>query len=207
MPNEYARGLDELRVGVSSTLEESGHARTVWTIDRFDAEDVEWLARKMEVTPYFNFELADFKRHGVPSYKTTEFGNLLTTAGLNRLTSLLIGGGGQAMTNTATRIGVGNGTTAAAVGDTNLSGASKWFQIMSATYPQQSNGVVTLQAAFASGDGNFAWDEFGIDIGTPTVTSSATVAALLFNHKVAAGAQGTKAAGQVWTATATVTFS
>ena len=58
-------------------------------------------------------------------YETiTAPGNLLTTAGLNRLTSLMIGAGGQAATNTATRLGVGNSATAAAVGQTDLQAAA-----------------------------------------------------------------------------------
>lgn len=153
----------------------------------------------------------DFERLGIEPYETTVVANnLLTTAGLTRLTSLLTAGGGQALTNTSCRIGVGNGSGSAAVGDTDLSAsagsANRWFQIMDATYPSTSAGVVTFRSTFASADGNFAWNEWGLDIGTPTVTSSNTVNATLFNHKTSI-AQGTKASGQVWTATATVTFS
>lgn len=136
-------------------------------------------------------------------------GNLLTTAGLNRLTSLLIGGGGQALTNTACRIGTGNSTTAAAVGQTDLQAAAgsgnRWFQPMDATYPQQSNGVATFKATFGGSDGNYVWAEWGIDIGAPTVTAGNTVNALLLNRKVQA--MGEKVSGSTWTVTATVTIS
>ena len=136
-------------------------------------------------------------------------GNLLTTAGLNRLTSLLIGAGGQALTNTACRIGSGNSNTAAAVGQTDLQAAAgssnRWFQPMDATYPQQANGVATFKATFGTADGNYVWSEWGIDVGAPTMTAGSTVGALLMNRKVQA--MGEKVSGAIWTVTATVTVS
>lgn len=132
-------------------------------------------------------------------------GNQLTTAGLTRITSLINGAGGQALTNTATRIGVGNGTTAFAVGNTDLAGASKYFMTMDATYPSTSAGVITARATFASGVANFAWEEWGLDIGTPTVSAGSTVNATLVNRKVTA--MGTKASGASWVFTTTITLS
>lgn len=148
--------------------------------------------------------------YGVKPFDVVELeGNLLTTAGLGRLTSLLTGGGGQALTNTAVRLGVGDGAGTAAVGDTDLSALAgsthRWFQIMDATYPSVAGAVVTFKSTFATGDGNFAWNEWGLDVGTPTVASGNTVNALLFNHKTSA-ALGTKASGS-WALTVTVTFS
>jgi hypothetical protein len=134
-------------------------------------------------------------------------GNLLTTAGIGRIATLLNAGTGNLITTTTARVGVGNGVGTAAIGDTDLSASAgstnRWFQTCTVTTP---SNVLTFAATFASADGNFAWNEFGIDIGTATVTSAATVNAVLLNHKTSI-AQGTKASGQVWTATATVTFS
>lgn len=135
--------------------------------------------------------------------------NLLTTAGLGRLTSLLIGGGGQALTATATRLGVGDSSTAATVADTDLGAAAgathRQFYVMDATYPTQSAGVLTCKSTFASGDANFAWAEWCIDVGTPTVSNGTTVNALMLNHRIAA--LGTKSSGASWALTATVTIS
>jgi hypothetical protein len=134
-------------------------------------------------------------------------GNLLTTAGIGRIVTLLNAGTGNLITTTTARVGVGNGVGTAAIGDTDLSAAAgsanRWFQTCTVTTP---SNVLTFAATFASADGNFAWNEFGIDIGTATVTSGNTVNAVLLNHKTSI-AQGTKASGQTWTATATVTFS
>lgn len=135
--------------------------------------------------------------------------NLLTTAGLSRLTSLLIGGSGQALTATATRLGVGDSSTAATVADTDLGAAAgsthRQFYIMDATYPTQSGGVLTCKSTFASADANFVWAEWLIDIGTPTVANGTTVNATVLNHKIAA--LGTKASGAAWSLTATVSIS
>lgn len=136
-------------------------------------------------------------------------GNLLTTAGLGRITSLIIGGGGQAVTNTAARLGVGNSSTAAAVGQTDLQAAAgssnRQFKTMDATYPQQSAGVITFRSTFGTTLANFAWNEWGIDVGTPTVSDGTTVAALLLNRAVQS--LGTKTSAGTWVATATITLS
>jgi hypothetical protein len=77
---------------------------------------------------------------------------------------------------------------------------------MDATYPSVSAGVITFKSTFASADGNFAWNEWGIDVATATVASGTTVGACLLNHKTSA-ALGTKASGSSWAFTATITLS
>lgn len=152
---------------------------------------------------------ADFAEFGIhPDDMSEADGNLLTTAGLTRLTSLLTAGGGQALTATSGRIGVGNSSTAAAVGQTDLQAAAgstnRWFQVLDNSTPTVAAGVITLRATFATGDGNFVWAECGTDIGTPTVTSGNTVNAVLLNRFVQA--LGTKASGS-WVLTETITFA
>lgn len=172
------------------------------TVDKFDRDQVAYVRRK---TGLLEPEHAALLSYTKPYESVTVEGNLLTTAGLNRLTSLVIGAGGQALSATAVRLGVGDDTTAAAVGDTDLStGTNQYYRVMDATYPQQSNGVMTFKASFQDADANFAWQCWGVDVGTPTVTSGGTVNALLFNRKVAS--LGTKASG-VWVLTATITLS
>lgn len=165
-----------------------------------------------ELTEYLGYEpnSADYARLGIKPDDTAEADrNLLTTAGLNRITNLIIGGGGTAFTNTTGRTGVGNSTTAAAVGQTDLQASSgssnRWFQVADSSYPQQANGVLTMKSTFASADGNFAWEEWCWDIGTATVSSGATVSANMLNRKVAS--LGTKASGASWVFTTTVTLS
>ena len=129
--------------------------------------------------------------------------NLLTTAGLNRITSVLIGTSTGTLDATRVRLGVGDSSTAAAVGDTTL-GSSQYFRVMDATYPQQANGVITFKASYGDSDANFAWNCWGVDLGTATVTSGSSVNTPLVNRKVSS--LGTKSTG-TWVLTVTITFS
>jgi hypothetical protein len=177
-------------------------------VDKWGEDKTEWVKNKSGL---LNPVAAEFIKLNVkPDATVDREGNLLTTAGLTRLTSLLTAGGTQALTNTSARIGVGDGAGTAAIGDTDLGAAAgsthRWFQIMDATFPSAAGAVLTLKSTFATGDGNFAWNEWGIDVGAPTVTSANTVNALLLNHKTSA-ALGTKSAGTAWAFTVTVTFS
>ncbi len=136
-------------------------------------------------------------------------GNLLTTAGLVRLLNLLIGTAAtQAFDATHTRIGVGNGSTAAAVGDTDLSASAgstnRWFQLVSGAGSVTTGPPtkVSFSATFGTSDGNFAWQEFTVDQGT---ASGNTVTAPMLNRKVQS--LGTKVAGSTWTMTVEITLT
>ncbi len=151
-----------------------------------------------QMAQHFTPEVAEF-----PS-------NILTTAGLTRLMSLLTATGGtQAITATSARLGAGNGSVATAVGDTDLSAtagsANRWFQIMDASYPQIAAGVLTAKVTFGASDGNFVWNEWCLDVGAPTVTSSAVVNACMFNRRVVS--MGTKANPAIWSLTITITIA
>jgi hypothetical protein len=204
--SDRARGVELAHVGAGMHADDSIRWHPALRVDKYDDEQTDWVSRKSGVVSPLG---TDFEALRVKPYEVTEVaGNLLTTAGLQRLTNLLIGAGGQALTNTAARIGVGNSSTAAAVGQTDLQAAAgstnRWFQPMDATFPTAVNGVVTLRSTFATGDGNFVWAEVGTDIGTPTVTAGNTVNATLLNRFVQA--LGTKASGS-WVLTETITIS
>jgi hypothetical protein len=130
-------------------------------------------------------------------------GNLLLIGGVSLLWELAIGnravGALEYLNNANARIGVG--TSATAEVDTNTSLTSGVFKAMDATYPQHTDSTgtsgsktITFRSTFASADANQAWAEWGIDNGTR-----------LLNRKVAAN--GTKASGQTWQFTVTVTIA
>lgn len=183
---------------------DSGHGYTVWTIDRWDAEATAWVRQRLGGRQP---EALDFDALRVAPYFTSAIeGNLITNAGWTRLMNLLTNQGAtQALDATHARIGAGNGSTAEAYTDTDLSAAAgsanRWFQLVSGAGTLGTR-TLAFSATFGTSDGNFAWGEFGIDFGT---ASGNTVTAPLFNRKVSS--QGTKASGQTWTATATITFS
>lgn len=176
------------------------------TVEKFDEDQT---TTAIERTGLARPTAADFAALGMAPREVVETGpNLITTNGLNRVMNLLIGSG-QAATATAARIGVGDGSTAANAADVDLAAAAgsthRYFMTMDATFPSVSGAVATFKATFGSSDGNFAWAEWCIDIGTPTVTAGTTVNAVMLNRKVASN--GTKSSGTSWVATATVTLS
>jgi len=141
------------------------------------------------------------------SYETVESdGNLLTTAGLARITSLITAGGGQAWDTTRTRIGVGDTATAANVADTDLGAAAgsthRQFQTADNSTPTTSNGVITVRATHGTSVSNFHWQEWCIDNGTANGT---TVTATMMNHKITD--LGTKTSAASWVFTVTVTLA
>jgi len=146
-------------------------------------------------------------------YEIVESINLLLYGGASCLWECLIGNGtasaGQALTyfnNAQAAIGVGDSATAAAAGQTDLQAATnKLRKAMVATYPQHTDGVIVgaativYQSSFGSAEANWAWAEWGL-------FNSATLATgRMFDRVVAAN--GTKASGSVWTATATLSLA
>lgn len=135
-----------------------------------------------------------------------EPGNILMNAGIARLGSLLIGGGGQAYDATHTAIGAGDTNTAAAASQTDLAAtvnaANRWVQLVDST-PAFASQVLTCVATFATGNGNFAWAEWAI--GQNTSSAAAAITAPMLNRKVAA--LGTKTSAAAWAFTTTITIS
>ncbi|MET8334378.1 hypothetical protein [Streptosporangium canum] len=186
------------------TATDTGRATTLWQVHRWNADQTAWVQRH---TGLIAPQAADFTRLNVDPYDTSEIlGNLVTNAGWTRLMNLLTNQGAtQALDATHVRIGVGDSSTAEAYTDTNLLGTNKWFQPVGGAGTLGTR-TLAFSATFGTADGNFAWNEFGLDVTSGTAAASNTVGALLFNRK-AGIAQGTKASGQTWAATATLTFS
>lgn len=175
-------------------------------IDKYDEGVVE------ELTQFLGYEPkgADFERLRIkPNDQAEAKGNALENAGLTRITTLIIGGGGLAYTATTGRIGTGDSTTAFDATHTDLQAASgsthRYFMTLDATYPQVSVGVITSRATFGTADGNYAWQEWCWDVTAATVAAGTTVGTTMLNRKVAS--LGTKASGASWVFTTTITLS
>lgn len=208
---DLARAFDRLGVTAGTPLTDGGFGTTHWRVDRWDAEQTRYAQHRLDLPRRgtgSRVDALDFELLEIAPYDTSLVaGNLITNAGWTRLMNLLTNQGAtQALDATHARIGVGNSNTAEAYADTDLGASAgssnRWFQLVSGAGTLGTR-TLSFSATFASGDGNFAWNEFGLDFGT---ASGNTVTAPLFNHK-AGIAQGTKASGQTWTATATITFS
>jgi hypothetical protein len=135
-------------------------------------------------------------------------GNLLTTAGLARISSLIVGAGGQAAANGSCGLAVGTASTAATVADVAL-GTALYAQTADAGFPSFSNGIITIQATFGTAVGNGAWAEWGWVDAASFASGSGVVSTLgtspvLINHKITS--LGTKVSGSSWVFVATVTL-
>lgn len=190
-------------------------------VEKFDASDIKQYRKRGRIERALFQEdengirvaRAHLVRVGIKPYEVVEsVGNLLTTAGVTRVWNLTGNQGAtQAYDNTHTRIGVGNTANAAgteAAADTDMAGASKYYNLVDSGAGVGGPIITTNQlkyvSTFATGNGNFAWNEWGIDNGT---AGGATVTAPLLNHKIVSGGLGTKTSSASWAFTVTVTLS
>ena len=120
----------------------------------------------------------------------------LTTAGIKFLSQAAIGQG-TVFNNANARLGVGNGTTAFAIGQTDLQGASKLRKAMDAGYPTVTAPKVTFKSTFAQSEANFAWNEWGI--------FNAATGGVMLNRVVESN--GTKQSNQTWVLEVEITFA
>lgn len=131
-------------------------------------------------------------------------GNLLVTVGALLMWQALAGAAPTYFNAANAHLGVGDSSTAAAIGQTNLQAATnKLRKPMDAGWPDvgtadglDADNKIQFKASFATGDANWAWNEWGV-----------------FNH-VTAGSMlsrkveslGTKASG-TWTLTVTLSLA
>lgn len=142
-------------------------------------------------------------------------GNVLTRGGASIQWQTLIGNGtttaGQELTyfnNAQAAIGVGDSTTAAADTQTELqAGTNHLRKAMDATYPLHTDSDsaagakdIVFRSTFATGDANFAWQEWIIKNST---TAGATGRTL--NRKVES--LGTKTSAATWVLTITLSLA
>lgn len=153
-------------------------------------------------------------------------GNLLVNTGLTVIVKLLNAAGATSYYPLAnngstnnTVCGVGATSTAATTADTALGAdntSNAYYQGMDATYPSVTTpATVNGQCTYASGNANFAWNEWCWATGAGAVTPGthlsvifATGASInMINHKVPASSLGTKASGASWVFSTTIVFS
>lgn len=121
----------------------------------------------------------------------------LLNAGLDAIAGRLISDSAvQEFDATNAYLAVGNGTAVFSAAHTDLQGGSKFRKGMEATYPQRTANVITFRSLFATGDANFAWEEWGV--------ANASSGAVLLNRKVES--LGTKVNTQAWQLTAEITI-
>jgi hypothetical protein len=218
--DRMAGAADRLMVGVATAGGDFAGVRTDFQVERWDAEQTEWARKRLIAEQWYNpgTELTPriFGELGVKPYSVTiDYDcNLIVQ---NGWIALLGGVAGTTMSPkfgaANGRVGVGTSVTAAAyaqttlVGDTGGASTTSYFKLVSGA-PTISTGstppTLVFSAVFGTAVANFAWNEFGTDAGTADSVSNATTGGTFFNRGVSS--QGTKAAGQTWTATETISF-
>lgn len=181
---------------------------------RREGRDEAALTRRENVT----IHPETFARHKIAPYETWQADNVnnILQAGW---VALLGGVAGTSITNkfsgTNGRIGVGTSSTAvsytqtALQGDTGGSSTTSYYKLVSSA-PTIATGsspaTLTFVSAFGTAVANFAWNEFGSDNYTAdgVTTTGLGASVIFFNRGVVT--MGTKASGQTWTATETISF-
>lgn len=122
----------------------------------------------------------------------------LTNAGRDIIAALLHGDAVATFNAANARIGVGDSAVAFAATQTDLQATTNTLRkAMDSTFPTVSANVLTFQSTFASGDANFAWNEWGI--------FNAASAGAMLDRVVEYN--GTKLSGQTWILKLTVTVN
>ena len=184
MDADRVRMSENAAIAAQSMGHEPVQWRAHWTLEKRDGD---WTADQI------NAGIAP------APYETVEVeGNLLMTAGATILWNLLIGAGGTVFSNANAYIGVGDSTTAASAGQTDLQAATnKLRKAMDATYPQVSTNTCVFRSTFGTSDANYAWAEWAV--------FNASTSGTMLNRKVEA--LGTKSAGSTWTLTLTLSLA
>lgn len=123
----------------------------------------------------------------------------LTTAGAQFLAKAWTGLNSPTLfSSSAFYLGVGDSSTAFAIGQTDLIASSNKLRVL-VTSLSESSGVVTATSTFQTSQANWDWAEWGCF----NASSGGTMA----GRKVESPTLGTKPGTQVWTLQGTITFS
>lgn len=140
----------------------------------------DWARRKLWLPEDAHVDAATLRGLKIEPHKVVDGpvpGNQLLNTGLAVMFNLLVlGTPAWAKTLSgvgSTGIAVGNGTTADNASQTDLSGSSKSYRVCDEAFPKRylathpvtgvtlTQGQLLFATTFASGEANFAWDEYG----------------------------------------------
>lgn len=177
---DVGRTEEKLGVGIFGMLCERAFEHARWRIEKFIDDEAYAMG-----TPH---EIVEFE------------GNLMLNEGINELWKLVGGTGATKYDNSNAYLGVGDSQTAAAASQTSLqAAANKAWKGMEGGYPTTgSSQQIVFRSVFGASDANYDWEEF-------TVVNASSDSGENLCRKVSD--QGTKANGQTWTLTYTITLS
>jgi len=197
--SDVGKGKESITMNVLHHIQEVAHEIAIWTIEKFEFDPEILLEAEALMRAGAPLSLVKQKYGGYKGQSVIN-GNMLLNEGINELWTLGAGGGGTAFNNANSYLAVGDSSTAESASQTDLQAATnKLYKAMDATFPTYGTSQkITFRSTFASGDANYAWNEFSACNG-----SSGTGKNL--NRKVSA--QGTKTSGQSWQLTLDITLS
>jgi hypothetical protein len=181
-------------------MDDIAHYRAVWTIDKFmpqtsyEAELIEILSRENKFPVKKLIEMFPSQYQGQDRYE----GNCLLNTGINSIAwPLIIGGGGTALSQANSYIGVGTSATGALASQTGLLANAVFVAVTSTSGP--TSQAVSWVTTFGASSANQAWNE--ICVANNNTNASGTV----LNRLVQV--MGTKASPAVWIVTLTITLA
>jgi len=168
----------------------------VWRIDRFrDPDDTISNLLQRGLTVHEVRAAFPELHEGHTVFKE----NLALNEGIQELFDIICGlGAPTKWDNTNARIGVGDSSAGEVATQVGLQGSNKSFKAMDATYPQRTAQAVEWRSTFGTDEGNHAWEEF-------TIVNAADDSGKNLNRKCEP--KGTKASGETWTVSLSITLS
>jgi len=168
--------------------------KKIWRINKFKDSDGRIAALLKAGLPLEEIKTAFFDSFiGEEIFEQ----NVALNEGLALMLDLFIGAGGTAFSNANAYLGVGDSSTGEDPSQTGLQAATnKLYKAMDGSYPQRTAQTLEFRSTFGENDANFDWNEF-------TVANGNSDSAVNLNRKVAD--KGTKAQGETWTLSLSVT--
>lgn len=161
--------------------------KTVTTLRKYTEDIAPYRAEGRE---------AEFHKKFTPYETKVIDGNCLLNTGIDRMWDLVTGATDKIFDFAHAFIGVGDSTTAAGATQTDLQAASNsQYNAMETAFPSSTTQKATFKASFATGEANFAWNEWVV---------KETDGAVCLNRKVES--LGTKTTG-TWTLEVSITLS
>src|SRR6266704_3931108 len=160
-------GADSLGIGAGVLLSETGKHRTLFTVGKWDLDQVRWVQRHRDfddVPPGWEPKAPHFARLDVRPFEvySKDNANLITNAGWVLLMNGVAGSAVTKFSATVGRIGLGTSATAVTAADTALNAigalTSKNWELVS-TAPTVGSGSgsgngLLFSATFPTGDAN-----------------------------------------------------
>ena len=196
-----------------NSLKDTAFWTPKWEVEKRSIDAVGWiesrmpesilLGDKVEYKKAYDELRLDFGAKVPVDELVIAHGNLLVNGGMDLIWDAVIGNAITVFSNANAAIGVGDSSTAAAVGQTNLQAATnKLRKGMNATFPDQpTNPSVRFQSDFTGAEANYAWLEVG------TFNNTVDASGTMLHRLVPSGGLGTKSSGATWTITVTITLS